>query len=98
MRYLLRGLACYRLAKMITKESGPLDMFHHLRSYAGVYDLAADGRPQGVFGKLFECPYCVGVWVAAILMLLPKHKVTDMLVGWLAVAGLQAFLQELSAE
>ena len=42
------GLACYRLARLITKEAGPFDVFHYLRSAVGVYDYGADGRPQSI--------------------------------------------------
>lgn len=97
MLSLLRnGLACYRLARLITKEAGPFDMFHHLRSAAGVYDYGADGRPQSTLGKLFDCPYCTGVWVALILVLLPRCKVQKLFVSWLAVCGVQTALQNWS--
>jgi hypothetical protein len=90
---LLNGLACYRLARIITKEAGPFDAFHQLRSAVGVYDFGANGQPQSTLGKLFDCPYCTGVWVALILVLLPKCKAQKLLIYWLAVAGVQAALQ-----
>lgn len=90
---LLNGLACYRLARLITKESGPFDVFHYLRSAVGVYDFGADGRPQSSLGKLFDCPYCTGVWVALILALLPKCKMQQLFISWVAVAGIQTALQ-----
>lgn len=94
MGKLLRlGLACYRLSRLITKEVGPFDIFHYLRSAVGVYDYGADGRPKTLTGKLFDCPYCTGVWVALILVLLPNWKVTRLFVSWLAVCGIQTALQ-----
>jgi hypothetical protein len=90
---LSNGLACYRLARLITQEAGPLDVFHHLRSAVGVYDYGADGRPQSTLGKLFACPYCTGVWVALILVLLPECKLQRWFVSWLAVAGVQTAMQ-----
>ena len=90
---LSNGLACYRLARLITKEAGPFDVFHHLRASVGVYDYGADGRPQSMLGKLFDCPYCTGVWVALILVLLPECKLQRWFVSWLAVAAAQTALQ-----
>jgi hypothetical protein len=90
---LSNGLACYRLARLITKEAGPFDVFHHLRSAVGVYDYGADGRSQSTLNKLFDCPYCTGVWVALLLTLCPEWQVKKFIVSWLAVAGFQAALQ-----
>ena len=84
LKLLRDGLACYRLARLITKEAGPFDVFHYLRSAVGVYDYGADGRPQSTLGKLFDCPYCTGVWVALILAILPRvayQKVVCFVVG-----------------
>lgn len=98
LKLLSNGLACYRLARLITKEAGPFDMFHYLRSAVGVYDYGDDGRPQSPLGKLFDCPYCTGVWAALILALLPECKLQRWFVSWLAICGIQTALQNWTEE
>ena len=93
LELLSNGLACYRLARLITKEAGPFDVFHYVRSAVGVYDYGANGRPQSTLGKLFDCPYCTGVWVALIIVLLPECKLQRWFVSWLAICGIQTALQ-----
>lgn len=95
---LSNGLACYRLTRLITREAGPFDVFHRLRSAVGAYDYGADGRPQSTLGKLFDCPYCAGVWVALLILLCPEWQVKKILISWLAVAGAQAALQAATEE
>lgn len=90
---LINSLASYRLTRLITKESGPMDAFHWLRSWVGVYDVGADGRPITTTGKLFDCPYCTGIWVALFFTFLPNHKYIKWFKLWLAIAGIQTVLQ-----
>jgi hypothetical protein len=47
-----------------------------------------------------ECPYCNGVWFAALclfLLLSPVRPIGFWLVAWLAIAGGQSFLQEVTS-
>lgn len=41
--------------------------------------------------KLLKCPYCLGVWFAALLVAVPAP---DLVVDWLAIAGLQHLIAE----
>lgn len=93
---ILTGLASYRIAKMISTEYGPGDVFLHFRSKVGVYDLGKDGRPLTFWGKLFECPLCFGVWLALALMLIPDCGLKRLFVRWMSIAGLQTFLQSIT--
>lgn len=92
------GLATYRLTSLVVKEAGPFDMFVHFRSWAGVYDIGSDGKPLTVFGKMVECPYCFGLWMAILLTLLPENRYTKWFTIVLAVAGIQTFLQDQTVE
>jgi len=98
-RLLELGLATYRLTSLLSREAGPFDVFVNFRSWAGVYDIGPDKKPVTVLGRMVECPYCMGVWVAMALTLLPRK---NRLVGWfitmLAVAGIQTFLQDTTIE
>lgn len=95
LQFLLKGFACYRLTRLITGyEEGPFAVLVKFRSAMGVYDLDEDGSPQTQLGKLFECPYCVGMWLALAFALLPSNRVTKVIITWLAISGLQAYLQD----
>ena len=89
-------LACYRLAELITLDDGPFDLFLNLRVWLGVYDRDATGRAITSWGRLFGCPYCIGVWIAlglAIALNAPLGLSAQILWHWLAIAGGQAFLE-----
>lgn len=49
--FILGCLACYRLTVLIARDAGPGDIFKSLRGYS----------------KLLSCPYCVSVWIGAVL-------------------------------
>lgn len=48
--------------------------------------------------KLIECPFCTGVWFAPLPIWLYSigSVYTELFLLWLAIAGGQAFLQEVS--
>jgi hypothetical protein len=54
-QFLLYGLCVFRLALMISKESGPLFMFKKLRKVPD---------PKTSLKEGISCPWCVSVWVA----------------------------------
>lgn len=90
---LKKGIICYRIARLIAKEDGPFDMFTRFRSVMGAYDYDAQGKAQSMTGKLVSCPYCTGVWVSIILVLLPKNKWVGLIEDMLVIAGIQTALQ-----
>ena len=99
IRVVLAAFAVFRLAQLITIDDGPWDMFFHLRVLAGVYDRDKTGRASTNIGRLFACPYCIGVWLSA-LALIPvffSYGITDALVMALGIAGMQSALQDVSS-
>jgi len=61
-------LATYRLTSLLMKELGPWKMFTKFRSMFGIIHSSMGyphGYPETFFGKLFECHYCLSVWVGA---------------------------------
>ncbi len=56
---LLYALATFRLAYMITKESGPMFVFLKLRK--AVKKDKGSSAAEGI-----SCPYCVSVWCASM--------------------------------
>jgi len=97
----LLALAVFRLALLLTREDGPFDLFYKLRLQLGAYDYGEDGEPRTQAGKIFSCPYCVGVWLSAlavlVLILSPTLSLNGVwiLVVWLALAGIQTLFQKL---
>lgn len=101
LRLLLALLAVYRLANIITKESGPGFIFARLRSYTDHRHAAEQNAriKQGPWANLDEglrCPFCLGVWLAGLLTLLLFYpsRLGDMFIMLFGLAGGQALLQE----
>jgi len=61
------GLACWRLARLITSEDGPFHMFRRVRELTGItHD--ENGKvfqvPDGVMAGIFSCVWCASVWIS----------------------------------
>ena len=70
---LLAGLATQRLSRLLTKAevTSPLRApFTRVEEKGGPAEVEEEPRGTGlraVIGKFLTCPYCVGVWLAALL-------------------------------
>lgn len=53
-QFILASLACYRGTVLIARDVGPWDIFKRLRKVAH-------------FSKLLSCPFCVSIWLAALI-------------------------------
>lgn len=90
-------LVCYRIARLISIDRGPYDVFHKMRSFWGRLAahnfqsrfLAATVR---TVADLFHCPYCSGVWVALFIAAFVRIEGVSPLLVWFACAGGQAVL------
>lgn len=82
------SLAVYRLSELVTID----EIAQPVRELMGVYALGENGRPVTFTGKLFECPYCLGIWFAFLCALFFDRSITFPLT-WFAIAGGQAYLQ-----
>jgi hypothetical protein len=97
LRLILVVLSCYRLARMIALDDGPLFIFENLRDTMQSKANNED-NPAGLWHNLSEglsCPYCVGIWLSLpLLALLIWHTVYgDWFLVLLAISGGQAFMQ-----
>lgn len=97
LRFMLAGLATYRLTMFVVFDDAPLGIMLHIRVALGAYDWADDGsdKRKKWTGDFISCPYCVGQWVAllALVAVLRPAPVLDALLLWQAIAGIQAFMQ-----
>lgn len=96
LRLLLAGLAVYRLSELFVLDDGPYFIFRRFRRWLGT---RAAGTPTNstryMLAQLFGCPFCLGVWLAALFVIpvvLP-NIITDILLIWLALAGFQTLLE-----
>lgn len=88
MDLLILVLACFRLARLVSKDK----ITEPLRYQFG--RRAAGKRPWSLpwlAAEWINCPHCTGVWFAFFLALLAGRK--GLLLRWLAVAGGQSFLE-----
>ncbi len=93
VHFIAAVFACYRLARLFVVDDGPGDVFLRLRRRVGVYDLGPDDRPRTTLGRIFECPHCLGMYLALPLALWAVGLSLDVIIAWLAIAGAQSILQ-----
>jgi hypothetical protein len=91
IRLLLAALAAYRLARMMAWEDGPFDAFSRLRG-------RVDPAQRTWVGRGLNCPLCVGFWVSPVMLTISYVEWLIWVVGWLAVAGLQTWLQRFEGD
>jgi len=58
------ALAVSRVVSLLIDEDGPFRVFERVRVRAGVY---RTGELSGA-AKLLSCPWCLSVWIAAVLL------------------------------
>jgi hypothetical protein len=83
-RFLIAALATWRVAFLLARERGPADVFGRLRRAAG----------QGVVGQALTCVKCTGLWAAIPFAVFVRRDWPDVLVVWLALAGVTALIDE----
>lgn len=62
------GLVTWRLTSMLTKESGPYDIFGRLRDAVGIHYDELSNCVGGPVSGMLCCFWCTSVWIAVILM------------------------------
>jgi hypothetical protein len=83
-RFLLAALATWRLAFLLAREDGPWRIFARLRKRLDV----------GFFSQLLGCVKCVGMWVSIPFAFFVKGDWEELVVIWLALAGVTALIDE----
>ena len=78
-------LATWRVTHLLQAEDGPWDLTLRLRRAAG----------NGFLGRMFDCFYCLSLWIAAaIAPVLARDPVEGVLL-WLALSGGASALERL---
>jgi hypothetical protein len=83
-RFLIAALAIWRLAFLLAREQGPWNVLSRLRR-------SARGN---VVGALFTCVKCVGLWVSIPFAFFVRGEWPEVVVIWLALAGVTALIDE----
>jgi hypothetical protein len=96
LRLILAVLTVYRVAELFAVDDGPYGIFRNIRAFCGK---KAAGKDYSNFwfnmAGLVSCPFCIGVWFSAIA-LVPVYyptTITDFVLVWLGIAGLQTYLE-----
>lgn len=99
LEFIILSFACYRLAQLFALDEGPTfwlfksGIFNELRIVTGAYRYDKNGQADTALGRMMTCPYCLGMWIAMPLALYATGIYWYSLITWLAIAGLQSFLQ-----
>jgi hypothetical protein len=94
--FTLLTFAVYRASQLLVYDDGPFNLIFKFRVMVGVHDLDQGGEPKALLGKLFACPYCLGLWLAIPGALVAAGAIDSFIILWLAIAGSQSFLEALS--
>ena len=70
-------LGVWRVTHLLEAEDGPWDVVARMRRRLG----------QGILGRLFDCFYCLSLWVAVPFAWLLGESITERFLLWLALSG-----------
>ena len=91
------SFACYRLAQLIADDDGPLSIFGRLRQWVDARAKTEQERGRYLFWQSaadgINCPFCVGVWIAAGLAVVYSGIEWSTLIYIFAIAGAQSWLE-----
>ncbi len=81
--FVLCALAVWRLAHLITRESGPLNPISRLRAILG----------SGVLGRAMDCFYCLSFLLSLPLAIWMSNGPMGFLVQWPALSAVACLLE-----
>ncbi len=85
LRYGLAVLATWRVTHLLAAEDGPFGLIARARARLG----------HGPVGALFDCFYCLSLWIAAPVALFVSTRPIDWGVSVLALSGGACLLERL---
>jgi hypothetical protein len=87
-RFLLAGLAIWRVGHLVAEEDGPWRVIVRVRRMAG----------HGFWGQLMDCFYCLSLWLAAPFAFWVADRGLDRVVTWLALSGMASLIYKLTTK
>ncbi len=101
LRFALAILATFRIARLLPDDDGPLYIFQRMRLFAEkkVEKEHEKGIALGAWSSIYDgitCPYCLGLYVAilGVVLLIYPTFYGDVLLLVFALAGGQSLLQK----
>lgn len=91
------GLACFRLAVLLSEDDGPWGMFRRLRSYLKKEAKSNTPLRRSELHKGVECIRCDSLWLAAPIAAYAYHHDTIQDLWWVAVVDITLCCMALSA-
>lgn len=82
------GLATWRVSSLLVNESGPWDMFVHLRELCGITHDELKQKaiiPDGVLSGILSCVWCCSIWIGGFWL------VFDLLLPQVALRAAMLF-------
>lgn len=91
---ILLVFASWRLSNLLVNEAGPGNVLVKLRKLTGIYyDERSKRQSRTFIGDLFNCIWCMSVWVGLLMVILNQVEgVRKWFVTPLGLAGLVVFL------
>lgn len=90
------GLACYRLAVLLSEDTGPAKMFQKLRAYLKKEAKHNTTLRKSDLHRGIECLRCSSVWMASLVAAYAYHR--EAMDGWgVAVVDIVLLCMALSA-
>jgi hypothetical protein len=80
-------LSVWRITHLLQAEDGPWDVIVWLRHLAG----------NGFWGNLFDCFYCLSLWIAAPFAALLGANNGEKMLLWPALSGAAILLERMTA-
>ena len=84
--FVLPVLAAWRLTHLLWAEDGPWNLIANLRRWLADHGI-----------RVFDCFYCLSLWIAALLAFAGAESLAIWLLDWLAISGAAILLERLTA-
>jgi hypothetical protein len=85
-RLVIGVLVTWRLTHLFSAEDGPGEILVRLRGLLG----------QGWVGRLFDCFYCLSLWVGLGIACVLVRGFREVVLSWLALSGAACLLERAS--
>jgi hypothetical protein len=85
IQLIIIAFAAWYVAHNVVQESGPLNVFGRVRSWA--LKGKPNGAPKGSFAEVVTCIYCAAFWASAFIYAIWALTPAQPVVYVLAIAG-----------
>lgn len=98
--FIIIGLAVWRLASLLAREEGPVQIFDRFRHFVGIRYTEGDIDWTNNFAKGLSCVHCNSIWlgaVASVLYFTTNGSIVLMGIAWaLALSSIAVVVDEIT--